>query len=222
MDGSEIVLLVRILCEIEEFNAGGKCRSPNELPIAVANGSAEWLDAINNFRPWRRLAFADGSPDIHSVQRFALVSRCTGEFGQCRIHVHSVHYSIDGAARLDMAGPISKSAHQCASFVKRAFAIAIRTVITGNLDLGYVGHLPGKHRAARATVVALKDDEGVVPKTFFVECRDNAADLIIHARHHGRIGPARRFGNIFVAIDVLLRSLIGSVRRVESEIEIER
>src|SRR5262245_32403962 len=169
MGVSEIVLLVRILCEIEEFYVRGKYRSPDELPVAIANGGAERLDVINQLFPRRRLALADGLPDIHSVQRFAFGGRCAGEFGECRIHVHSMYHPVDRAAWLDMAGPVGKGAHQRASFVKRAFTVTIRTIITGNLDLRYVGHLTGKHRVARAAVVALKDDEGVVPKAFLVD-----------------------------------------------------
>ena len=68
----------------------------------------------------------------------------------------------------------------------------------------------------------MKNDEGVVPKTFPVDGRDNAADLIIHARHHCRIGAARGLLDILVAVDIFLRRLIGRVRRSKGQIKIER
>src|SRR5215813_15560194 len=49
---SDVVLFVRIFGDVVELDVGGKYRSPDELPVAITNGSPERLDVINNLCPW--------------------------------------------------------------------------------------------------------------------------------------------------------------------------
>ena len=47
MRGGYVVLFVRILGEVEEFDVGGKYRSLDELPIALSYSTAKRLDVID-------------------------------------------------------------------------------------------------------------------------------------------------------------------------------
>ncbi len=121
-----------------------------------------------------------------------------------------------------MAGPIRESAYTRRAFVERAFALAIRAVVARDLDLRHVGHLPGEHRAERAAVVAVEEDECVIAESLLVERGHHAADFVVQARDHAGIGAAGGVGDVRVAIDVFFRRLIRRVRGVEGEIEVER
>ena len=119
-------------------------------------------------------------------------------------------------------GQLAQRADARSAFVERAFAVAIRAVVAGELDLGHVGHDAGEHRVPRAAVVAVENDERVVAHPLLVERGDDAADLVVKAGDHAGVSAARGVVDVRVAVDVFLRRLIRRVRGVEGEIEIER
>ena len=77
-----------------------------------------------------------------------------------------------------MAGPVRQCAHPRAAFVERTFAIAIRAVVTGNDDFRHVS-FAGKHRITRAAVVALENNQRVIPQAFFIQFIHHPANLVI-------------------------------------------
>ena len=63
----------------------------------------------------------------------------------------------------------------------------------------------------------------VLSRIFFcVERGEHAADLVVHRRRARGVGAAGRILDVLVVVEVLLRRLIGRVRRVEGQIEEER
>src|SRR5262249_25303752 len=121
-----------------------------------------------------------------------------------------------------MTRPVRERADARTALVEHTLAVAIRTIVTRNLDLGNVGHLTGEHFALRTAVVALEDNERVVTKTFLVDRGNNVADLVVHARYHPGVSAASGLLYVLVTIDILLRRLVWGVWSVESEVEIER
>ena len=96
MGGGEVVLLGRILGEVVEVDAGGKQRAPDELPVALAHRAAERLDVVDDLRARRGLAFGDGVPDVHAVERLALGGGGAGQRGERGIDVHGVDHAVHG------------------------------------------------------------------------------------------------------------------------------
>ena len=88
-------------------------------------------------------------------------------------------------------GQLASAQTRVAAFVERALALAIRAVVAGERHLRHVGHDAGELRAARAAVVAVKDDERVLAHLLLVQRGDDAADLVIKAGDHGGISAAR-------------------------------
>ena len=54
------------------------------------------------------------------------------------------------------------------------------------------------------------------------KCLDDLADLIIHGSDLRRIGPSLRISDFLVGVEIVLRGLIGRVRRSESEVKKQR
>ena len=101
-------------------------------------------------------------------------------------------------------GQLAKRAHARRALEERAFAFAIRAVVARDFDLRHVGHDAGKHRVARAAVVAVEKNERVVAHSLLVERGDDPADFVVQAGDHAGIGPAGRIGDVRVAVDVFL------------------
>ena len=68
----------------------------------------------------------------------------------------------------------------------------------------------------------MEKDERVVAQAFLVKRGDETANFFVHDRHHRGVSAARGVGDVRVAVNVFLRRLIRRVRRVESEVEVER
>ena len=110
--------------------------------------------------------------------------------GERRVEVNRVNEAVHGLG-LDVAGPVGQRADAGCAFVERALALAIRAVVAGERHLRHVGHDAGELRAARAAVVAVKEDERVLAHLLLVERGDDAADLVIKAGDHAGISAAR-------------------------------
>jgi hypothetical protein len=67
------------------------------FPVALANAGAERFDVVYYLGARRRLPFADGGPDVHTVQRLALGHGCPSEHGKSWIHVYYVDHPVHSA-----------------------------------------------------------------------------------------------------------------------------
>ena len=129
-------------------------------------------------------------------------------------------HAVDRRAGLDVSGPAGERDHARAALVKRALALAVRPVVAGHDHLRLVA-LAREHRVARAAVVAVEDDQRVLAQLLLVERLEHAPDLLVHRVDHGGVGAPARLGDVLVLVEVLLRRLVGRVRRVERQVEVE-
>ena len=116
------------------------------------------------------------------------------------VHIDDVHHPLDGGAGFDVSGPVGKCDDPRSTFIQRSFAFAIWSVVTGDDDFGHVGDCPREHGVARAAVVSLEDDEGIVAQPFLVERFHYAADLVVHGRDGAGVGSAAGVGDVLVLV----------------------
>src|SRR6516225_4599541 len=121
-----------------------------------------------------------------------------------------------------MAGPVDEGDDARPAFIKGTFSIAVGAVVAGNDDLAHVGDTAGELRTAGAAIVGLEDDEGVLADTFLFEGLHDTPYLIVQRGDASRVCPATGISNTLVTVEVLLGRLVGGVRSIEGEIEIER
>src|SRR5215472_18066426 len=138
MPSGDGVLLVGVFREVVEVNAAWQHRAPDELPIALPQAAAERLDVVDELRARRGFALGDGVPDVYAVQRLALGGGRAGQRGERGKNVHGMDEAVHGLG-LDVAGPVGAGANAAAAFEKRSLAVAIRAVVTGEIDLRHVG-----------------------------------------------------------------------------------
>src|SRR5262249_16034025 len=188
----------RVLWDAVKVHRRGQARTPNQLPVALADGGAEGFDVIDDFGSRRWFALGDRAPNIEAVEWLTPGGRGARQVGQCRIHIYDVNHLLDRNTRRGVTWPIGGRNDACAAFVEGTFAFEIRGVVGGDFDLRHICNRAGKHWVARATVVAHENDERIVAQLPFVERIDNASDLVVHRGDRSRVGTSGFVRDVFV------------------------
>ena len=128
---------------------------------------------------------------------------------------------IHDATFLNMTGPAGDRHDTRATFIERALAVAIGTIVGGEHDLRHIGDRTCKHWM-RVPPLSLWNTISVLLSIFFSREPHDSPDLIVHRRGTRSIGPAARILDILVLVEIFLRGLVGRVHGVEGEIEEER
>ena len=84
-----------ILRDVVQLDGLRQQRVPDQLPIALADGSTERLDIVDELRARRGLAFADRPPDVHAVERLVLAKMPAGKIDERRIEINRVDHLVD-------------------------------------------------------------------------------------------------------------------------------
>ena len=124
-------------------------------------------------------------------------------------------------ADLDVTRPVGQGDDAGAAFVQGALAIAVRTVVGRQHQLGNVG-FAGELGGTHAAVVALVDDQRVLQHALRFQGSDHATDLVVEGGDHGGVGAPGRLGDVRVPVQVLLRRLEGRMRRGEGQVHEHR
>src|SRR5262249_59273234 len=70
---SQIGLFTGILRDVVELQSGGQRRAPDQFPVAFAHAAAKWFNVVNDLVTRRRLAVAQGGPDVDAIERLSFV-----------------------------------------------------------------------------------------------------------------------------------------------------
>src|SRR5262245_51964819 len=133
-----VVLLRRVLRDVVELHQRRQRGAPYQLPVALADRSAEGFDVVHDLGSRRWFALGDRAPNIEAVEWLTPRGRGAGQPSQCWIHVNDMNHFLHSSARRDVTWPVGERYHARATFIELSFTFPVWAVVARDFEFGHI------------------------------------------------------------------------------------